>query len=90
MGPRDFGKIWSMAGSGYTLGMAVGAPIWGAFYDPVTKSYTTGFYLAPIALAIVLVGSVIGSRAGYRQHTAMHEKELAAWEADDAEAAPAR
>lgn len=89
MGPRDFGKIWSVAGSAYTLGMAVGAPIWGMFYNPETGSYTTGFYLAPVVLVIVVVGALIGSRAGKKQFTAEHERELAEWEAQNpAEPAP--
>lgn len=89
MGPRDFGKIWAIAGSAYTLGMAVGAPIWGLFYDPATKSYERGFMLAPIALAVVVVGSVIGMNAGRPQHQAMHARDLAAWEAEEAAVAQA-
>lgn len=89
MGPRDFGKIWAIAGSAYTLGMAVGAPIWGLFYDPATKSYERGFMLAPIALAVVVVGSVIGMNAGRPQHQAMHARDLAALEAEEAAVAQA-
>jgi len=81
MGPRNFGKLWSVAGSAYTLGMAIGAPIWGLFYDEATRSHITGFHLAPIALAVVVVGAANGSRAGKRQHEAMHARELAAWQA---------
>lgn len=82
MGNKAFGKIWSVTGAAYMLGMAVGAPIWGLFYDPVTGSYTVGFLLAPVALAVYLVGSVIGMNAGKRKHMAMYEQELAAWEAE--------
>lgn len=84
MGRREFGKIWAVTGSAYTLGMAVGAPVWGLFYDAATKSYDTGFRLAPIVLAVVVAGSVIGMNAGKRQHLALHKRELAAWEAEEA------
>jgi MFS family permease len=77
MGPKAFGKIWSVTGTAYTLGMAVGAPIWGLFYDAATKSYARGFYLAPFALAIVIAGAVIGMNAGRRQHLALYEKDMA-------------
>lgn len=83
MGPRDFGKIWSIAGSAFTLGSAVGAPIWGMFYDEATRSYTMGFQLAPFALALVVVGSFIGMKMGKRQYTKLYEKELAEWEAEN-------
>lgn len=69
------------------VGMAVGAPIWGLFYDPPTKSYTVGFMLAPVALVIFVVGSVIGMNAGKRRHMALYEEELAAWEASQRSAA---
>ncbi len=81
VGPKSFAKIWSVIGTAYTLGMAVGAPIWGTFYDPVTNSYTTGFYLAPIAIAIIILGSVTAMNAGKRQHMKLYEAELAQWEA---------
>jgi len=83
MGPRDFGKIWAVTGSAYTLGLAVGAPVWGLFYNASTKSYDTGFLLAPIVLAVVVVGSIIGTNAGRRQHHRLHARELAAWEAEE-------
>ncbi len=87
MGSMAFGKIWSVTGAAYMLGMAVGAPIWGLFYDPPTKSYTVGFMLAPVALVIFVVGSVIGMNAGKRRHMALYEEELAAWEASQRSAA---
>lgn len=87
MGSKAFGKIWSVTGAAYMLGMAVGAPIWGLFYDPPTKSYTVGFMLAPVALVIFVVGSVIGMNAGKRRHMALYEEELAAWEASQRSAA---
>ncbi len=33
VGPRDFGRIWSLLGTGYLLGMAFGAPLWGLIRD---------------------------------------------------------
>lgn len=80
VGQKAFGKIWSIVGSAYVLGMAVGAPIWGLFYNPATKSYGTGFMLAPFALAAVVVLSVIGMNRGKAQYMRLYEDELAAFE----------
>ena len=77
VGQRQFGKIWSVVGSAYILGSAVGAPIWGLFYQPATKSYTTGVMLAPIALALVVTLGVMGMKGGRAQHLRLHERELA-------------
>lgn len=78
VGQKAFGKIWSIVGSAYVLGSAVGAPIWGLFYDPATKSYSTGFLLAPFVLAVVVVLGVIGMNRGKAQHLKLYEAELAA------------
>lgn len=80
VGQRAFGKIWSVAGSAYTLGSALGAPVWGLFYDPATKSYPVGFALAPFALALVVVLGVVGMNRGRAQHLKLFETELAAAE----------
>ena len=82
MGPREFGKIWSVTGTAYTLGMAVGAPIWGLFYDAATRSYSRGFYLAPVALAVIVAGAVIGMNGGRRQQLALAQREADAAPAD--------
>ncbi len=89
VGQKAFGKIWSVTGSAYTLGMAVGAPIWGLFYNPTTKSYNTGFMVAPFMLAAVIVLGVTGMTMGKKQYTALYEKELADWEAQQKTAATA-
>lgn len=81
VGPRAFAKVWSVIGTAWTLGMAVGAPIWGTFYDPATGSYTLGFYLAPVAIAVIIVGSVTAMNAAKRQHMTLYEAELAEREA---------
>ncbi len=88
MGPREFGKIWAVTGTAYTLGMAVGAPIWGMFYNPDTKSYELGFMLAPFALALLVALAVIGMNMGKRQHLAMYEADLARWEIAHPQDAP--
>lgn len=77
VGQKAFGKIWSVVGSAYILGSAVGAPIWGLFYDPATKSYGAGFFVAPFALALVVVLGVTGMRRGRAQHLKLYERELA-------------
>lgn len=62
-GARDFAKIWAVLGTGYLLGMAFGAPLWGAIKD-VTGSYVAGFYAAPVVLiACALVAALAMRRA---------------------------
>jgi len=86
VGQKAFGKIWSVTGSAYTLGMALGAPIWGLFFDETTRSYDRGFMIAPVALAVVVAVAVIGMNRGRAQHMALYEKELAEFEAAGARA----
>ncbi|MDO4239837.1 MFS transporter [Micrococcus sp.] len=64
LGNRDFSRIYSLTGASYIFGMAVGAPIWGLFYDPQTRSYDLGFQLAPVAAAIVVVLAWIATNRG--------------------------
>lgn len=67
VGPRDFGRIWSLLGTGYLLGMAFGAPLWGLIRD-VTGSYVPGFYVAPVVLiGLTVVAVVAMRRAGAAQ-----------------------
>lgn len=84
MGQKAFGKIWSIVGSAWILGQALGAPIWGLFYVPKTATstitYAGGFRLAPIALALVVVLGVIGMNRGKAQHMKLYQRELAEWE----------
>ncbi len=57
--------------------MALGAPIWGLFYNAEEKSYDAGFMLAPFALAAVVAIGVLGMTRGRAQHLKLYEKELA-------------
>lgn len=61
VGPRDFGRIWSLLGTAYLLGMAFGAPLWGLVRD-VTGSYVPGFYVAPVVLIGLTVVAVVAMR----------------------------
>ena len=85
VGEAAGGELFLLMLAGGALGGSaaafLGAPIWGLFYDEATRSHITGFHLAPIALAVVVVGAANGSRAGKRQHEAMHARDLAAWQA---------
>lgn len=73
VGPRDFAKIWSFLGTGYLLGMAIGAPLWGVIRDTF-GSYVPGFYAAPVLLILL---SFVGVFAMKRGHAAYTKGELA-------------
>lgn len=88
VGQKAFGKIWSVTGPAYILGMALGAPIWGLFYNAEEKSYDAGFMLAPFALAAVVAIGVLGMTRGRAQHLKLYERELADYDRERG-AAPA-
>lgn len=73
-GPRDFAKIWSFFGTGYLVGMAVGAPIWGAI-DDATGSYVLGFNLSPIFLIALTFTAYIGMKRGLATYTKAYREE---------------
>jgi len=52
-GQKDFAGIWGILATSMALGSAIGAPIWGAFYDNL-GSYDMGFYLSTAVLIGVI------------------------------------
>jgi MFS family permease len=54
-GQKDFSGIWGILGMSGALGTAVGAPLWGAFYD-ATGSYNSGFF---VAVALLIIATVL-------------------------------
>ena len=51
-------------------------------YDPGTRPYRRGFSLAPVALAVIVAGAVIGMNGGRRQQLALAQREADAAPAD--------
>lgn len=68
MGGRDFGKIFSLAVAFYYGGNALGAPLWGML--GTAGHYATGMYLAPVLLAVFVVGSLYAAKKGRAQYLA--------------------
>lgn len=74
-GSRDFARIWSFFGTGYLIGMAVGAPVWGAVNDvfktpqaPVS-GYEVGFLISPVLLIGLTFTAVLGMKRGMVTYT---------------------
>lgn len=80
-GRKNYSAIWTIIGTSYTLGMAVGSPIWGMFFDPVTGSYPVAFALSPVLAAVIVVLAWIAVRGGKRTYMSDYEQELATWKA---------
>ena len=72
-GPREFAKIWSFFGTGYLVGMAVGAPIWGAINDSM-GSYEPGFLAAPVLLVALTFTAVLGMKRGIAAHRKLYRE----------------
>lgn len=70
VGPRDFPAIWGIGATAFSLGNAVGTPLWGTLKD-ATGDYTTSFQLIPVLVVILTAGLIVTmnrGRASYR-HT---------------------
>lgn len=80
-GRKNYSAIWTITGTSYTLGIAVGSPIWGMFYDPGTGSYPVAFMLSPVLAAVIVLLAWAGMRGGKRTYMASHADEVAEWEA---------
>lgn len=50
-GQKEFASIFSLVSMALSFGSFIGTPAWGLLYD-MSGSYTIGFYLAPIFIAI--------------------------------------
>ena len=71
MGLREFGKIFALAVSFIYLGNAIGAPIWGVL--GTSGNTKIGLYLAPVLLALFVIGCTIAVKRGKSQYTRLAE-----------------
>lgn len=62
VGPREFGRVFSLGVALYYAGNAVGAPLWGLLGN--MGQYALGMRLAPILIAIFVVCSIVAVRIG--------------------------
>ena len=67
MGLREFGKIFALAVSFIYAGNAIGAPIWGVL--GTSGNTKIGLYVAPVLLALFVIGCTIAVRRGKAQYT---------------------
>jgi MFS transporter, OFA family, oxalate/formate antiporter len=75
MGLREFGKIFALAASFIYAGNAIGAPIWGVL--GTSGNTKIGMYLAPVLLALFVIGCTIAVRRGKAQYTRLAETQPA-------------
>lgn len=83
-GRKNYARIWTITGTSYTFGMAIGSPIWGLLHDPATGSYPIAFAGAPVLVAVIVLIGWVAMRGGKREYMRTYETELAQWEADHA------
>jgi MFS transporter, OFA family, oxalate/formate antiporter len=67
MGVRDFAKIFSLAVAFIYAGNAIGAPIWGVL--GTSGNTKIGMYVAPVLLALFVIGCTTAVRRGKAQYT---------------------
>ena len=71
MGLREFGKIFSLAVAFIYAGNAIGAPIWGLL--GTSGNTKIGLYVAPVLLALFVIGCTIAVKRGKAQYTKLAE-----------------
>ena len=75
MGLREFGKIFSLAVAFIYAGNAIGAPIWGLL--GTSGNTKIGMYVAPVLLALFVIGCTTAVKRGNAQHTKLAETQPA-------------
>jgi predicted MFS family arabinose efflux permease len=71
MGLREFGKIFALAVAFIYVGNAIGAPIWGVL--GTSGNTKIGMYVAPVLLALFVIGCTIAVRRAKAQYTKLAE-----------------
>jgi OFA family oxalate/formate antiporter-like MFS transporter len=71
MGLREFGKIFSLAVAFIYVGNAIGAPIWGVL--GTSGNTEIGMYVAPVLLALFVIGCTIAVKRGKAQYAKLAE-----------------
>lgn len=64
-GRREFAAIWGVGATAFSLGHALGTPLWGAVKD-ATGSYELAFRLIPALIACCIAGLLIAIFGGRR------------------------
>ena len=67
MGLREFGKVFALAVAFIYAGNAIGAPIWGVL--GTSGNTKIGMYVAPVLLALFVIGCTTAVRRGKAQYT---------------------
>jgi MFS transporter, OFA family, oxalate/formate antiporter len=75
MGLREFGKIFALAVAFIYAGNAIGAPIWGLL--GTSGNTKIGMYVAPVLLALFVIGCTVAVKRGRAQYTKLAETQPA-------------
>jgi MFS transporter, OFA family, oxalate/formate antiporter len=75
MGLREFGKIFALAVAFIYAGNAIGAPIWGLL--GTSGNTKIGMYVAPVLLALFVIGCTAAVKRGMAQYTTLAETQAA-------------
>ncbi|ALU73703.1 hypothetical protein H351_30795 (plasmid) [Rhodococcus erythropolis R138] len=60
-GQRSYARLVAVLLPAGTLGLAIGAPLWGLAYD-IAGAYTPAFFLSPMIMGVGFVLAVVGTR----------------------------
>ena len=75
MGLQEFGKIFALAVAFIYAGNAIGAPIWGLL--GTSGNTKIGLYVAPVLLALFVIGCTIAVKRGKAQYMKLAESQPA-------------
>lgn len=67
-GQREFAAIWGIGATAFSLGNALGTPLWGAVKD-ATGNYDLAFRLMPVLIAICITGLLLALNRGQASYS---------------------
>ncbi|MDO5670264.1 MAG: MFS transporter [Corynebacterium sp.] len=67
-GARDYPAIWGVGATAFSVGTAVGTPLWGWVKD-LTGDYNLVFRMLPFLIAVTVVGLLLAMHRGHASYT---------------------
>lgn len=67
-GQKDFPAIWGLGATAFSVGTALGTPLWGLVTD-LTGSLDAAFYSLPVLIAITIAGLLVAMNRGQASYS---------------------